>query len=245
VASALYALQAVTSYADGNLPPLPYRYLHPPPALAQGNQPPVPLIHVIPSDYLKALTVVTVFTPDSQAGVTGPRGSFRLVSGSTSLVLRIRPVEIPPGLPQQVAADGNAYEFEAQSQPSGRPATLARGAKLETGWPAIILKYPHIPIAMYRWDGRAWSQICYENLAVVTSSTIACDTRQLGIFVAATTSFNAQTPATVSTPWYRLNPYIPVLAALLLIAAAIALGFAVTRPGPGAGSGATPKKRRR
>ena len=78
--------------ADGSLPPLPYRYLHPPPALASVNKPPTIGMRLIPADYLRALTSWFVFTPDGRAGLSGRKGALQPSSSATALLIAVAAV---------------------------------------------------------------------------------------------------------------------------------------------------------
>jgi len=211
-----------SAWADGQLPALPYRYLRPPPALAATNQPPTSDIHVVPADYLRALGFGT-YTKDTQAGISAGKGAFQLDSGATAVEIHITPVETPPGLPAALMVDGNAYRVTALEQPSGKAATL-------TGPLNVILRWPHIPVAIYIQPAgsSAWRQVCYEDTAILTASTIGCPIHSLGIVAAVTT--RTTTITYPRTPARQLNPYIPILLAIILLVAAVVLGYIVSRP---------------
>jgi hypothetical protein len=215
------AMLPVAVRADGSLPPLSYRYLHPPPAFQRGNKAPAAALQVLPVNYLNG-TGWGAFTRDTQAGITGIRRSFILSEGTKAVVFRITPVNTPPGLPSEVAADGNTYRVTATEDPSRHVPGIRHPVH-------IVLRWPHIPLAIYTYRRGAWKQLCYSDQAVLTPSTISCPTATLGLFQAVTSPANVSSN-TPSTPITQLNKYIPLIAAGALIIAAIILGFLVTRP---------------
>jgi hypothetical protein len=218
---------AAAARADGVLPPMPYRYLHPPPALKGDNKPPAAGVRVLPSDYLRAVIRWTFFTPDGQAGISGAQGTVRVSGSATAVILRLVPVETPPGLPKDVAADGNAYRVTATEKPSGSPVTFAHPI-------SVILSWPHIPVALYTFRAGRWSQLCYSAHAVLTSRTISCSASRLGIFLAVTLPSNSASPVPTTpisdSQFAWVARYIPLLAVLAVVLGAAAAGYAVTRP---------------
>ena len=131
---ALTPLAAVGSaWADSTLPPLPYRYLHPPAALAGTNKPPSALRRVLPVTR-GVVQPAFLFTPDGQAGIGFDAGALRPGSGAHSVLIEIRPLESPPGLPAPLAIDGNAYSFSARAQPGKRPVQVVKPFSLTLRW---------------------------------------------------------------------------------------------------------------
>jgi hypothetical protein len=217
---ALFILLPQTVFADGSLPPNRYNYLHPPAALASGNKHPSSLNQVFSLAAVQS-GEISGFTPDGQAGLSFDRQSVR---GVSSARIMISPTNAPPGLPSNVAADGNAYVISAAGQPKGQPLRFSS--------PAIVtLRFPHIPVGMYSY-GAGWKEICKNTGgAIITGSTITCQTRRLGLFVAVTNPSNLGTGTSAPGPSNGFRPYIPILAALLLILAVIYLGYRATRQG--------------
>jgi hypothetical protein len=207
-----------TILADGSLPPNPYNYLHPPAALNSGNKHPLSLNQVYNLAAIQS-GEVSGFTPDGQAGLSFDRQS---VHGVKQARITISPVNTPPGLPSSVAADGNAYVVTATGKPGGNPLSFST--------PAIVtLRFPHIPVGMYFY-GAGWKEICKNTGgAIITSTTITCQVSRLGLFVAATNPSNVGTGPAPPGPNNGLRPYIPILAALILILAVIYLGYRATR----------------
>lgn len=216
----------MTVWADGILPPQPYRYLHPPPALAAENSP--------PESGDSSLQVVRgrskagfLFTKDTQAGLIVPAGTFVTAPAATSIRIHIRPVETPPGLPQHYAAEGNAYLVTAGGEPGNTPVRLARRVNL-------TLRWPHPPLAIYEYTGGKWSQVCYSDNATFTTSTMACPTSTLGIFTAVTNPAlsGAAPPASVSPSRFAwLNRYITVTVLLVVVVVVALIALVTARPG--------------
>jgi hypothetical protein len=220
LALALTFWSAARVSADGNLPAQPYRYLHPPAALAKNNQTPLPGQYVVPADYLRS-SGFDMFTLDGQAGLSGQAKSFHPPKGATAVTLRVRPVEAPSGLPAQVALDGNAYNVTATEQPGSSLLAPARPVN-------IILRWPHLPIAVYTYQKGGWRQLCYSNKALLTTTTISCPSTTLGIFAAVTTPSNIG--STGSAPRSSsLSRYILLIAALVVVVLAAIGAYFVTR----------------
>src|SRR5579872_5867117 len=114
------ALAPGGAYADGSIPPLPYRYLHPPPALTSGNRQPTGVSRTLNV----ASGNLTAFTPDGQAGISL---EAQTLGNAKQVAIRINPVNTPPGLPSDIAADGNAYAIVVQKLSNGRPSGLVTG----------------------------------------------------------------------------------------------------------------------
>jgi hypothetical protein len=207
-------------YADGSLPPQPYRYLHPPPAFAQNNQPPLTGTRVLPVGYMRSVQWFG-FTDDGQAGISGDKGAFRVTPKATAVVIRMDPVEIPPGLPTRVAADGNAYRVVAVEQPGNKPAALVKHVD-------ITLRWTHLAIGMYEYRDGLWRQICNRNQLIISPSTLSCSSTALGIFLGVTKpSIIAALNSSSSQSW--LVRAIPWIIALVVVVAAAVVGFVITR----------------
>ena len=207
-------------YADGSLPPQPYRYLHPPPAFAQNNQPPLTGTRVLPVGYMRSVQWFT-FTDDGQAGISADKGAFQVSPRTTAVVIRMDPVEIPPGLPARVAADGNAYRVVAVEQPGNKPAALVKHVD-------ITLRWPHLAIGMYEYRDGSWRQICNRNQLIISPSTLSCSSTALGVFLAVTKpSIIAALGSSSSQSW--LVRAIPWIIALVVVVVAAVVGFFITR----------------
>lgn len=179
--------------ADGPLPSQPYHYLHPPPALAGTNKPPQSGTFTIGvssahTDYLSA------FTLDGQAGISAPEDAFSVAPSATTLQVSVQPLDTPPGLPDGLAADGNAYRIVARGQPGNLPARVVKPVDLTLRW-AIS------PAAVYLYRGGAepapgssrWRLLCTAAHAIITPSTVTCTTTALGTFLAVTRAPSSST----------------------------------------------------
>ena len=211
--------------ADGLLPPQPYRYLHPPPALASNNSPPESgsASIQVAGGHSKA---GYLFTHDTQAGFILPAGALVTPSGVTSVRIHIDPVETPPSLPQHYAAEGNAYRVTATGEPGNQPVRLVRRANL-------TLRWPHPPLAIYTFAAGTWSQLCYSDNATFTTSTMSCPTSHLGIFTAVTnpalTGVTPSAPAT-SNRFGWLGRAIPAIVVLVVVVLVALVAFVTRRP---------------
>jgi hypothetical protein len=227
VLAALVCATAVpmTVLADGVLPPQPYRYLHPPPPLASENSP--------PESGTSSLKVAGgrskagfLFTKDTQAGIVVPAGAMVTASTATSIRIHISPVETPGNLPQHYAAEGNAYSVTATGEPGNTPVRLVRRVNL-------TLRWPHPPLAIYKYTGGKWSQVCYSDNATFTTSTMACPTSTLGIFTAVTNpALTGVTPpaATSSSRFAWLSRYIPVIVVLAVVVLVALVALVTMQP---------------
>jgi hypothetical protein len=216
----LLALLAVTvcaafgpvpaAQADGSLPPLPYRYLHPPPALAKNNKRPLDGVGSFPtrngvSPQLK------LFTRDGLTGVVARPGSLRVATGKR-IRITIRPVNAPSGLPGIYVVDGNAYTVMLQAEPDNGPVTTVRPFNL-------VFRWPHIPTAIYMYRG-SWKRVCYSDQGTLSGFTLSCHARSSGLYAAAAPppTSTIKLPAPIAHSWFsRVVPYIPFIAAILLL----------------------------
>ncbi|GAC1328725.1 MAG: hypothetical protein NVS2B16_00790 [Chloroflexota bacterium] len=208
-------------YADGALPPLPYRYVNPPAALSGENQPPLSGSGAVNLSSGRSLAV-RVFTADGQTGIFAQAGAFIARRSAKLLRIKITPAPPPESLPDQLVADGNAYLFSAVTVPGGRQVDLARAVQITVRW-------PHAPVALYvRISGR-WSRTCSARQSVLSSTTMTCAVPALGLVVAATTQANNRVSFPSSpAPW--LSRYLPIISAAALVLLTAALGFWATRP---------------
>lgn len=172
------AIGGARPFLDGYTPPPPYRWVSPPPNLAQGNQPPTGGTTTIgltdgSSDAAGA------FTDDGQVTVSFNPGTFTDSTGQTGVQVQITPLKPQPASPPGLIADGNVYSINATFVPSGKPATVLHTPVL------LDMRYPsHKPDAIYRVEGKKWSPL--ENSTVQELLlTIDARTTQMGTFAAA------------------------------------------------------------
>ncbi len=192
---------------EGEAPPAPYRWVHPPPELARDNQPPSGgsgQIGLNPSGSGSA----SILTDDAQAGVIFPHEAVAPQPGVTAAVVRITPVDpatvAPP--PPGYVFDGNGYRVEATYQ-NGRPLELRRPV-------TPVLRYPRHATVLLRRSNGVWTML--DTKRVQAALQIFAPSDRLGVFVAARPAGGG--PA----PWllYGAGALALVLAAAL---AAVAL----------------------
>lgn len=211
---------------DGLAPPEPYRWVKPPPELAQGNQRPLAgsrSLAVTPS----GSETGSVSTGDGQAAIVVPAGAFPPGPGETLVRVSITPVD-PAALgppPDGMRFDGNAYRVEAFSGFGPDPAMLVQTA-------TIVLRYPVGATAILRRSGSGWTEL--PSTGAHASFQIFGDTAELGTFVAAAPGEPPDGP-----PWLLL--WISMGAAGLGLAAGLAARRRGTRrrrpPGKRGGAG--------
>lgn len=225
----LLATRPLTASADGALPPLPYRYLHPPPALSAGNKPPLSINKTVATSSL-ASAQLRIFTRDGQIGLIAPVGALTASAG-TSVRISIAPVESPPGVPGLYVVDGNAYQLSLQSEPGNGRVTFAKRA-------SVVFRWPHIPTAVFTYTGSAWKRICYSDQGVLAGFTLSCRIRSAGIYAAvappSTTILRVPNTPIAHSRFAWLDPYIPILAAAAVLIGTSLLVYAVAWPRRGA-----------
>jgi hypothetical protein len=161
---------------DGQAPAAPYRWVDPPPGLAESNRPPLPGGDRIPIDATGS-AATAIQTEDAQAQATFPQGAFppgedRAVE---VLVRPLAPASLGPP-PRGMRFDGNAYVWEARSVPSGRPVQLAVPATL-------VLRYARHATVLLRWTGSGWERLQTDRIPA--SLAVFSNVDELGTFTAA------------------------------------------------------------
>ena len=176
VAPAVWRAVPARLLYEGEAPPAPYRWVHPPPDLARDNQPPTGgagQIGLNPTGSGSA----SVLTDDAQAGVIFPHDAVAPKAGVTTAVVRITPVDpaavapLPPGF----VFDGNGYRVDAAYQNDG-PIALRRSV-------TPVLRYPRHATVLLRWSDGAWTALDTKRVQAALQIFAASD--RLGVFVAA------------------------------------------------------------
>jgi hypothetical protein len=169
-----------SAHADGFVPPHPYRYLHPPPALAKGNKQPTGVEKLLPAAKGRSVGDFTHFTADGQAGLGGHSGVFRVPVKARYVDLRIQPVNPPAPLPRQYSLDGNAYAMSATARPGGQAAGVTQ--KL-----GLIFRWAQLPHAILVYANHRWRVLCDVTSKdwQIDSLVVVCHTSTLGVFAAA------------------------------------------------------------
>jgi hypothetical protein len=168
-------LVAVPSVADAHTNPLAgYRWVAPPPAVAEGNQPPLDRQADLPAEHDRLLAT-EIWTGDLQV-VLGlpeiPLPEGRRASVSISITA-VDPAGLPD-LPDGTFADGNAYRIELDD--AGTPIDRLEPAG------RLTLTVPH-PAAtvLFSADGARWSVI----VARPTDREVEVELARPGYFLAA------------------------------------------------------------
>lgn len=161
--------------ADGSLPPEPYNWLHPPPALAGSNGSPQSGKVILPLRKGRSRAGYG-FTGDGQAGIVAKSGTFQASSQAKTVQVLIKPVEEPGQLPGQLLPDGNAYSLVATEHPGGRRSRVGGGL-------TVVFRFPYAPTGVYLYRRGSWHRVCGTGQAVITPTTISCATSALGTFL--------------------------------------------------------------
>jgi hypothetical protein len=189
---------------DGDLPPLPYNWVAPPPQLAATNSPPLAGSGRVPVSPQAG----SVSTGDGQATVIFPEGAIPPRPGEDAAEVRIIPLD-----PTSVAAppvgmrfDGNAYRIVATYVQSRVPVSLQKAA-------TVVLRYPvHATDLLLSADG-GWTALPAET--VPTAMQIFAATERLGIFVAAAPAISGPGGLSLATWWAYLTSFAGLVLAAI------------------------------
>jgi hypothetical protein len=180
---------------DGNIYPVQYNWVTPPPELAGTNQPPTP------GDFNIKLTergsrpsVLT--TGDAQVTLIPVAGTFPAAPGQHSVHVTVAPMDptgvSPPTEPLEIV--GNVIQLKATYEPSGDPIDTI-DKSLET-----ILVYPLPPnvhttshVVIFSSDGKTWERV--DGTDSPSNQQVEGPVRTLGYVAAA-----ADVSATSSPP---------------------------------------------
>lgn len=158
---------------EGEAPPIPYRWVAPPPFLAGSNQPPQSGTGSVPT----GLRSGSISTGDGQATVVFPEGSIPARSAESSADVRITPLNpttvAPP--PSGLRFDGNAYRIEATYTGSKEAVTLGKPI-------TVVFRYPVHATELLRFSA-GWSSL--KAQAIQATLQIFATTDRLGVFAAA------------------------------------------------------------
>ncbi len=162
---------------DGPVPLAPYRWVSPPPDLAEGNQPPSSGTATITLGALESMPA-DASTDDEQAAITVAEGTIALRSGERAATVRLVPRDprtVGPA-PRGLKFDGNAYDIVASYARSGRPVRLVKPA-------TVVLRYPIHATVLLRARPGGWVRLRTTRFPATQQLVSATD--QLGVFVAA------------------------------------------------------------
>jgi hypothetical protein len=148
---------------DGLAPPVPYRWVKPPPDLAPGNKPPASLrasVKLTPT----GSQIGAFATSDGQVNLVLSEGAVAARTGQTLVAVSIDPVDpatlapAPPGL----TVAGNAYHIQAAYRPSGaRIDTLGGRSSVGLVYPLLTtaIANPSGHLVLASTDGRSWQRL--------------------------------------------------------------------------------------
>ena len=158
---------------EGESPPVPYRWVTPPSALAATNMPPQSGSGTVPV----GLRPGQVITGDGQAVVVFPEGSIAPRAGESQAEVKITPLDPSSGAPPPLGMrfDGNSYRVEAVYAESKAPVVLSKPA-------TIVLRYPVHATDLLRYSG-GWVSLKGQVVQATLQAFATSD--RLGVFVAA------------------------------------------------------------
>jgi len=148
---------------DGLAPPVPYRWVTPPPDLAASNKPPASLRFSVKLSATGS-QLGAFSTSDGQLNLVLSEGAVPASQGQTSVAVSIDPVDpatlgrAPPGL----VLAGNAYRIQASYRPSGGKVD-ALGGRSSVGlvYPllATAVADPSGHLVLASADGGSWRRL--------------------------------------------------------------------------------------
>ena len=170
-----WPLAPVRILYEGEAPPLPYRWVHPPAALSQDNQPPesgAGQIALSP----QGSQSTSIVTDDGQAGVIFRFGAIAPRTGATSAQVKVVPLDPAPlpRPPSGLRLDGNAYRVDATYN-TGEPIVLRIPM-------TAVLRYPRHATMLLRLAGETWTTL--DAHIVPGSLQIFAGTDHAGVFAA-------------------------------------------------------------
>jgi hypothetical protein len=148
---------------DGLAPPVPYRWVKPPPDLAASNKPPASL-RVSVELTATGSRLGAFSTSDGQLNLVLSEGAVPARQGQTSVAVSIDPVD-PATLgpaPSGLIVAGNAYRIQASYRPSsGKVAALGGRSSVGLVYPllATAVADPSGHLVLASPDGRSWQRL--------------------------------------------------------------------------------------
>ena len=149
---------------DGLPPATAYRWVDPPPELADTNLEPTPGSFRVQLAGEGSRTAVFT-TDDAQVTLILPRGAFAAAPGQRVVDLTVEPVApsqvADPPRPEQIR--GNVYRLAAAYGPSGDPAPLAIDARVVLVYPLLSGDHGGHDVLVSR-RGRTWTAVDTNDL---------------------------------------------------------------------------------
>ncbi len=162
---------------DGLAPPAPYRYVNPPPDLAQDNETPLSAVGTLLLEK-GGSRARTVATADGQMLVVFADGAVPPREGESEVSVRVTPLDPArlPTAPDGLEITGNAYRVEASYTSSGKPVEMKKPA-------TVVLRYPTHATVVLRLSDGAWRRLSSD--AAQASLQLFAETTELGTFATA------------------------------------------------------------
>lgn len=216
-------LLPVAPVLDGLGPPPPYRWVKPPPDLAQGNQAPSPGSGTIP--LTSAGSAGSVTTGDGQAQLLLDSNSVPASPGQTSVKVTLVPEDpnsIGPPPSGGFQYDSNAYTIAAFYEPSNRPITSLSAV--------VVMTYATDADRILERSGSSWTSL---NSTSAGSNQLFASITHLGTFSTAVLGGIATpTPSQQGSTALVIEVAVPFVLILVLIAVIIVLSRRRSQGGP-------------
>jgi hypothetical protein len=224
---------------DGLIPPIAYRWVDPPRALAAENEPPTEQRFELRLTPVGSETAVFT-TDDAQVSLILARRSFPSEPGQRSVDLLVEPLAPsavePPELPLRIL--GNVYRLSAIYQPSGDPAPLEIEIRVVLSYPLILGDHGGHELIVSR-RGRTWRPVETNDLASILQADGPIE--ELGYLAVAATRAPSPTPgAEAQDGGNSPIPTILIAAALAVLAGGTVILLrprGPSRPAAGGGRG--------
>jgi hypothetical protein len=214
---------------DGLAPVAPYRWVSPPPELADGNQPPAEGSFEIRLSAEGSEPGVFI-TTDNQVTVVVDRGAFPSREEDRTVRLTVTPLDpatLGP-LPDGLTAFGNALELRAGYEPSGRPIRqVDRSIRFIAVYPTTQTLHATTHELLRSDDGQTWTALPSQDAPGIQQVEASVD-RPGYLLVAGELTPNPVT----TTPAGGTDPVVVVV--LVASAAAMLIGAAFLVRGRGA-----------
>jgi hypothetical protein len=217
---------------DGFVPPAPYRWVDPPPELANSNLPPASGTTRIPFGP-KGSEAAFFATDDAQVTLNVPKGAFPARPGRKAVEMTIEPVDpASVGSPSgRLSVTGNVYLIRATYQPTG---DLAQ--RLDASIVAIV-SYPSLSndLGNHRLvispNGQRWERIKTHDQHV--TKQVNGRLRSLGYLAVASAPLPSAGPGGGTSP----GEGIPLAIIAVMVGAALLLAgmFLIGRRSDGRG----------
>jgi hypothetical protein len=175
--SAVLDIVPVRPLYDGLAPPVPYRFVNPPPDLTDSNEPPLREVGSLELGP-EGSSARTVSTPDGQMLLVFAGGAVLARDDESEVKVTITPRDpapLPPA-PPGLRIDGNAYVVAAAYAGSGEAIELREPV-------TVVMRYPVHATVMLQQRRGGWRSL--RTQSAQASLQLFAETSELGSFVAA------------------------------------------------------------